>query len=252
MRPPQEKQVIVTILESITQNPNVAGGKQLTGFLSMEGNLYDNSLMVVGRSVNAWADSWDVNLLSEINTRNDFINDTINSVTSNGTNAEKCPMRWVTERWGSKAGYNTAKSAFWRSIKNIVEGLSIADTSKEDWPSFLTWSNLYKVSPYSGGNPSNSLCSLQFEECKKLLMDEVKHYCPKKILFLTGHWALKFLDGAVKYHELPKMKQITKVGTLACQRETEIQFVVASHPQGKPQTEWVDNVLKSFVELNNK
>jgi hypothetical protein len=85
-----------------------------------------------------------------------------------------------------------------------------------------------------------------------LLFDEISTYSPQKILFLTGHWALKFLNDKASYFEVSGIKQIIKVGTLVGQCEKDIQFVVASHPQGKPQNEWVQGVLESFALLQSE
>ena len=37
-----------------------------------------------------------------------------------------------------------------------------------------------------GGNPSSALRRIQLEHCKKLVAEELNHFIPKRLLFLTG------------------------------------------------------------------
>ena len=128
----------------------------LTSFLAMEGNLYNQELMVIGRAVNGWVEKWSPNELLDTNKIKDIVDKTLTSVSDHSD----CPMSWVSGLWGNtEAPYNTKRSAFWRVIRQVVGHLEIADIDKPDWPSILTWSNLYKVSPWERGNPSSKLRS---------------------------------------------------------------------------------------------
>lgn len=64
-------------------------------------------------------------------------------------------MLWVKDGWGATDRYNTKRSAFWRAVRGVVEGLGISDVEHDTWSSHLVWSNLYKLSPADGGNPSD-------------------------------------------------------------------------------------------------
>ena len=97
--------------------------------------------------------------------RREFALEVQKSVEGNG----RCPMAWVTERWGATNCYNTKKSAFWRVIKQVTQSL-MADANCKDWSSRLVWSNLYKVSPGKGGNPGPTLCNVQLCGCKEVLV----------------------------------------------------------------------------------
>lgn len=98
---------------------------------------------------------------------------------------------------GCNKGYNTKRSAFWRCIRGVVQGLGVADVEDAGWSSHLVWSNLYKVSPAGGGNPKGVLRKVQFRGCAELLNSELRTYRPSRVLFATGFdWAEPFLKEA--------------------------------------------------------
>jgi hypothetical protein len=165
---------------------------ELTTFFPTQGALVPEShceLMVVGRSVNGWDDGWMAKEMLNPERRTEV--------------ARKVYERSITERmsWVMKASgprritghkYNTKKSAFWRVIGLISQGFV---GSGQDWPDKIIWSNLYKVSPAKGRNPSETLKRVQREICKKYLLEEVNLWRPQRILFLTGgDWAEPFVQ----------------------------------------------------------
>ena len=151
------------MLENIMYNSEAVGDGRLAGFLSMVGHGYDNTLMVAGRAVNAWAGSWDVGPLRDPAARKSFFSETLASETRRSPKGNACPMRWVADYWKNEGEgeYTTARSASERMIKVVVGGQSPMLTRRSGWPAYLVWSNLYKASPYGEGSPLNTLCSLE-------------------------------------------------------------------------------------------
>jgi len=161
-------------------------------------------------------------------------------------------MSWVTKRWGPQKdkAYNTRRSAFWRVIRAVVYRLKIADADDNEtpWSSHLVWSNLYKIAPCDGGNPNSTLRKAQLDGCVKLLQWELKHYQPRRVLFLTGWWAdqFPFLNEAWKDQPKPKVQSsVEDVGQLDCGSHKAI-CVVAGHPQGKNETNWVNEGVNAL------
>ena len=74
-----------------------------------------------------------------------------------------------------------------RVTRETVGRLGIADISTRSWPSTLCWTNLYKISPFAGGNPSRSLADAQLDKCIQILKIEVSDWKPRRLLFLTGY-----------------------------------------------------------------
>jgi hypothetical protein len=203
--------------------------------------------MVVGRAVNGWTKGIVPHQLSNDALCLDYARSVYRSVTENMPG--KCPMSWVTACWGATEDYNTRQSAFWRVIRAVVGRLDIAnvDDDANPWPSHLVWSNLYKIAPAKGGNPGGNLRQAQFEGCVKLFRWELEKYQPQRLLLLTGRaWADPFLHEAWQEGTLPQGQAFVQaIGHVKCGPHAAT-CVIASHPQGKNETNWVNEVVAAF------
>ena len=219
--------------------------QQLTGMLAVRGLYYTRELMVVGRAPNGYCCQPTAAELTDRFVRENFA--TCVADLSRGD-----PMRWVIDLWGAGDSYNTRRSAFWRVIRNTLRDLEICDVGSEyvPWSSHLVWSNLYKVSPADGGNPDNALIDIQLPLCKKMLRLELNEFKPKRLLFLTGNdWSNDFLSDRW-------FKRSRQIGNCAYDfvedfglLRKSIKFVVACHPQGKPEEDWTNEVVRAFEEI---
>ena len=233
------------ILRPIGDAASKLPNKELTGFIASKGSRYEKGgLMVVGRAVNRWSNSFRPSMLNS-SQECDRISMMIKESSYGKPFEEICPMKWVTNQWqDNNKDYNTATSPFWRVIRHIVLSLNIAK-EMDLWSSYLVWSNLYKIAPYGGGNPSNKLCSEQLEGCKTLLLKEINDYQPSSLLFLTGwDWARDFLQDS---NIIENHKDFVKAsGSLLLDSGTQTRIIVAVHPQGKKEDEWVKQVICEF------
>ncbi len=210
--------------------------EKVVGFMAVKGNLYRRELMVVGRSANGWTDAIPPSQLAEPD-KCVCYSEVVKKNSSGSSKA--CPMKWVKDYWQNPEGYNTKRSAFWRAILKVMEGLEIA-FENDPWPSHLVWSDLYKVSPAKGGNPGNRLCRVQLKGCKSLFDTELDIYQPSRLLLLAGwDWAKDFVASDCRTHSNTGFVEATG-------RRKETRIVVARHPQGKLEGEWVENVLAAF------
>lgn len=76
---------------------------------------------------------------------------------------------------------------FWGYSKEIWDALYGAATSwQERWYQKIVWTNLYKIAPRKGGNPSEAWQKMQREVCVELLHAEIEFFNPTHILFMTG------------------------------------------------------------------
>ncbi|HKV54710.1 MAG TPA: hypothetical protein VJN94_08695 [Candidatus Binataceae bacterium] len=240
--------------------------KEVTGLLAMVGHSYNGELMVVGKAVNGDIAGAKCSV-PELDDR--FIEDCVCCSAFGPTrNQQRCPMLWVTDQWGEERArhlwdheewpgkpYSTQRSAFWRGIKGILPRLAIGDVEGDSWPSHLVWTNLYKVAPAEGGNPSTPLCAAQFDCCVELLKSEIQFYRPKRVLFSTGlDWAKPFLTklGATLEGPPPRteLRFIKAIGAFRNLCEPAPQVVVASHPERKPQEAWINNVVTAFGAMH--
>ncbi len=233
-----EKKILRSVGEAADQLPK----EKVVGFMATKGNLYNRQLMVVGRAVNGWTDDTILpSQLAEPDKRRRY-SKIVKRNSSKGNfseDARDCPMQWVQDYWQNPEGYRTIDSAFWRVIRQVMEGLNIA-FENDPWPSHLVWSNLYKVAPAEGGNPGNGLCHVQLKGCKSLFDTELNIYRPSRVLLLTGwDWAGDFVKSDCRTHRNAGFVEATG-------RRRRTRIVVAKHPQGKPEGEWVENVLAEF------
>ena len=148
-------------------------------FVAVEGSEYRASpvrLMVVGRAVNGW-----VTLPSH-------------SAKAFGAAArersEQTGFAWVAGegdnmRSRHDENYRLNRSPFWRVTRRILAGLCGCDTGGR-WIERIAWSNLYKVSPRSGGNPSNALCRSEIIPCRAILSEEIERLSPTHIFMPVG------------------------------------------------------------------
>ena len=217
---------------------------KLTGFLAMQGNYYNDDLMVVGRAVNGFRCGAFPRQLTGQTFRKRFAKNVLDSV--NGHQGQ-CPMSWVTQK------NITARSAFWRVIRQVTDHLRVRNRHQEDWPSYLVWSNLYKLSPWTGGNPVGRLRRIQSAGCRNLLQLEIRLYRPRRLLLLTGEgWAAPFLEALGPNNaEIDGYRYVERAGSLAVSDERQAYFVVIPHPQGRPEEPLAVEVLQAFQRLEH-
>lgn len=252
---------------------------KLTAFSPVRGDLYKGDLMVVGRAVNGWGNGWLADEAKEPSKRRSIID----QVKSTAWAVDCCPMSWVRRDWDQryicegetcgesfiqktevcpkcggnriKRAYCTATSAFWRVIRAVTQKLAIANPDRDEnltWPSFLYWTDLYKISPEAGGNPTTALIAAQQNACERMLKEEIAQAVPKRILFLTGwDWARPFLACLGVQDAPPRQGHVTFCGKLQLALEQEALVVVAPHPQAKPEGEIVEEIIGAFQNLEN-
>jgi hypothetical protein len=219
----------------LAQAPGSWRSTELCAFAGLKGRKYKGDLFVVGQAPNDWRNEWTADDLVQ----SDFIHRLVDDLLS-----PECPLAWVSGNWGvaRTTKYNTRRSAFWRVVRQVVHGLSIANIDEDSWCSYIAWSDLYKISPSGGGrNPTETLCDAQFESCVKILKEEISLLRPGRILFLTGiNWAHPFLKelGFLQESSITDPVEAAS-GILAGSRA-----VVLPHPRGKSEQQ----IVKAAVE----
>lgn len=129
------------------------------------------------------------------------------------------------------------KSAFWRVIRNVTQGVI---GSQPDWYEHIAWDNLYKLSP-DGSNPSNALCGKQNKLCFEIFKQELAVLRPKVVILLTGKsWYYDFLcsvnndtaPAVIEEKDWSRYRAVVyKIG--------DVVFIGTEHPQGKAEAEHV-------------
>lgn len=192
-------------------------------------------LMVMGRACNGWhSKSQDINIL--FGTSDESIFNRMDQ------------MMWVETFAGSKSGYNTNRSAFWRVAKHIAQSFY-----PDEWCSYVAWSNVCKVAPWEGGNPNNKLYNAQLESCRRIFAEEIRLFSPKFVVMFTGEsWAIDFLMYLNDNKEPISIKQLNW-DRYQCNVYyiNGTYFIVTEHPQGKKEAihaECIINFIKGIID----
>ena len=149
-------------------------------------------LMLIGRSVNGWT-----TLTEETSIK--FAQNAVNTMTQPGFSWLRNDGQGVdtyTRPDGTEARYNINKSSFFRCTKRILNAMKPITTIQDRWFEHMVWSNLYTVAPPDTGNAEGKLQDVQLEISKRLLIQQIKHYAPTHMLFMTDweYWFERFAD----------------------------------------------------------
>lgn len=125
-------------------------------------------ILFVGRAVNGW----------EIDFQSGSVDDLIDQIFASGVNVEDVSKGQL------ESGYNYNRSPFFQLCHAILSELSL----EQDWAKRFAWTNLYKLAPYKGGNPNNTLIGDTIDECAEILRYEISNCRPTHIVFITDAW----------------------------------------------------------------
>lgn len=215
-----------------------APDEKMTAFWPMRGSKYDEKLMIVGRAVNRWPPEAHDRALPDSNsfTPKTNLDEVLKRARSNSESPPDGldPMAWVDE-YGRKdptKRYNTNRSAFWR----VAKRLPIGD------PEFLCWSNLYKVAPFGGGNPSSAMKKAMQALSAELLEREVLEFSPLNIVVLAGK------DWFKPFEKKWQIEMDWSNGSFGVGNAKGRRWIVAPHPQGKVESQIAIEIDKLLIQ----
>ena len=200
--------------------------KKVSVFNVGVGVAFNKELLVFGRATNGWC-PFD---------KTDLINNKLKII----DNINNDNLTWVIDLFNSPdEDWNPHKSAFWRLIKKFSSEL-FNDESYEVINN-IAWSNIYKISNASKGNPSQKLMSVQIDTAKEILKTELDIFQPKIAIFLTSlRWARPFLND-LSIEKITTRSDFKYVELIGKYNNTII--IVGQHPQGKPEDEQKNEIL---------
>jgi hypothetical protein len=200
----------------------------LSIFFPQAGKKYfeeNERILFIGKSVNGWVnESLDINELFDEENKSRIVN-------------RDDEIYWVEKN--DHPTYNSNQSSFWRVIKMI----SLDFYKKEDWYNYIAWTNLYKLSPAIGGNPSSSLCNLQYTQCVKILDKEINYLDPKFVIFLTSFWERDYLELIGINIEKNRLIKWDNHETYYQKYKNKI-YIQSKHPQAKKETPHTNAIMK--------
>lgn len=202
--------------------------------------------MLVGRSVNGWT------TLTE-ETANEFAKNAANTMVHPGFDWLRDDGQGVDtyiRADGTEARYNINKSSFFRCTKRILNKMKPITNAQERWFEHMVWSNLYTVAPPDTGNAEGKLQDVQLEVSKTLLKQQIKHYAPTHILFMTD-WDYWFERFAYIFPDVKRIGNSVTDNVVGYGTYGNIKIVVSVRPDrtrpNRPNEEkFVEDVVNFF------
>lgn len=244
--------------------------EKLSNFVAMRGKNYDKKgkqdirFLTVGRATNGWgrglptdnAESFAVEAYRTFTAQNRFESDW--HMQENGCN----PFSSYIKLDGVKpenGKYFLSKSPFINTSLNIYGGLCYKNAEKSLLLyNEIAWSNIYKVAPTVGGNPSTKLIYAQAQACVSILKEEIRLLEPTHILLeVDKSWISWSTRGEIKFDFMDafgdyecyckKLPCDVKKGIVQCAFKSGISKVlVTARPETIDKSEYVKNVIKAF------
>jgi hypothetical protein len=195
-------------------------------------------LLVIGRAVNGWesggGDTGDVGWIRQ-------------------RMKEQLQRRKVIDRlekessrdWLCFARCMARVSAFWRTARQLLFEMNAGANLNESWPQYLGWTNLYKISPAAGGNPSDGECRAQFERCNRLLELELTAWSHVPVLVVAGYQWWKDFEGAWAFNGATGSRGFVEFKSAA----NGHLLIVAKHPERKKQPNYQDELIGAYRSL---
>ncbi len=226
--------VFMQLLEQVASDQTLRE-MELTAFWPQRGPLYQGELAIVGRSVNKWYPQCSF-LGREASTPGGRLN--IASQTRTVSETDGFPVRRQpreedeNENWEFNNAYKRARLL---KIANALVG----------FPS-LFWTELFKIAPAGGGNPSLNLRRLQLSSCTDLIRLELHELRPQRVLAMTGlaNWLDWFAEGLGIKLQHYDGQYVEALGLT----EGE-SWVVAKHPMTAKEDLYALEVKQAFSEL---
>lgn len=168
------------LLKDVSSDPRLRHA-ELNMFWPKIGSRWQGDLLVAGRAVNGWIDRW----IPAESPDPEALAATARGTGEDTVNGDQ--LGWVLEAWQRRgAGYKTSRSQFWETVRRVcIEG---RPDRVSDWPSYIAWTNLLKVAPWTGGNPGSRLRAAQRDMGFALLAREIEELNPRRVVVLAGRW----------------------------------------------------------------
>ena len=193
----------------------IANTKLFVDF-AMQGKRYSQSnpirFMMVGRAAGCFDEDENYNAITFVDRENILINEQAVDLSFNY--ASNCEMHWIAEKPLNKKGERkkqTDRKAFFGFAKMVYLKLT-EQNDDEEWYKNIVRTNLFKIIPLSGGNPSCYLRNAQAELSIEIFKAEIEFYKPTHILIIDGKDQLSW----VKDYQGDIKNVADKIGAKTC------------------------------------
>lgn len=211
----KQEQLLDRLLKLVGQIRKDEETPALTAFLGIRGGSRQGGLAIVGRAPHGWVGGWKPGEFRDPDVRQEVL----------ASLEDRADLGRMADR----------STMFWQVARAVANALDEGDGAESTWTDRVGWTNLFKISPAKGGNPSKGLRILQEPLCVQILATEIFLWRPSRILCLTGlSWPAPFLTSIGQTTlTLTDNEVVRATARLGIPGRHEIPVVVAEHPQGK-------------------
>lgn len=201
-------------------------------------------VMVVGRAVNGWEVEFeDCSSLDA----------TVNSVLTQKNCMDDFATDWVLDENGKK--YYYAKSPFLRMMRQLVGAFA---GTEEDWQQRLAWSNLFKIAPRHGKNPSWLMIRKNISLYCEIIKEEINQNAPDIVVFVTD---MNYFDPYPNHNTFSSFLSLMDMTNLCNIRSEYVciagdfidnrntKLVACKRPEGRPIDKMIKDIVNAYNEL---
>lgn len=221
--------------------------KELTSAPCLVGDQYNSQnvkVMVVGRAVNGWEVEFDD--CSDLNS-------TVKSVMTQKNRLDDFASDCTEDEQGKK--YYYATSSFLRMMRQLVGAFT---GTEENWQQRLAWSNLFKISPRNGGNPSWLMIRNDIPLYYELIKEEIAQNKPDVVVFVTDMNYFDPYPNHKTYSSFRTLINETDLGAVQSEficmagsfvENPDVKLIVCKRPEFRPIAKMVADIVDTYNEL---
>lgn len=225
---------------------NLTSAPSFTGMRYHEDGNF--KIMIVGRAVNGWEVQFeDCSSLEK----------TVHSILYQENRLDDFAKDYIIDENDKK--YYYAKSPFLRMMRTLVEKMN---GTSVDWQQRIVWSNLYKIAPRHGGNPSWLLLRDNLSTYIEVLKEEIIKNRPELVVFVTDNNFFDPYPNNSKYSSFYSLFEAeglkrTELPEYICAsgqfvENSAIKMIVCQRPEKRPIAKIVDNIYTVYTDVTRK
>lgn len=134
---PKQTRLLDRLLNLVGQIRKDSETPALTAFLGIRGGGEQGGLAIVGRAPHGWVGGWKPSEFRDPNVREQVL----------ASLEERADLRRMADK----------ETMFWQVSRAVATALDESAGTEASWIRRVGWTNLFKVSPAKGGNPSQGL-----------------------------------------------------------------------------------------------
>lgn len=237
------------LLAAVRDNPKpFRKYERLVAHYPMRGLAERVDVMFIGRALNDW--TWQFTTEEVVIDPEDVLRRIKRNVAEKAEDiSPRQQLSWVDERDADHPDYNSNRSQFWQTIREVMWGRG---AEEDKWWHGIVWSNFLKLS-HQDGNPSARMVNVIGKPSLELLLAEIEDFQPKHIVCLSGlDYAADLLARCEETTRLAGFEDTAYVeyaGVVRFAGEREMGLLVMPHPQGRKRAVLVQEVLEKLDGL---